>query len=549
MNGEHKKPFLKVQLRNLRKILLLCSIVSVSILSFWLTDAHSATNFYVDPDYNGSTKNGTASNPWSTLTNSAWSTINSILEADDVTIYFSAKEADGDINESTSNSLVIKRTTMSNVKYPAALLKTLVLDGNSLYNNNDLTPNWVPNPGSYKHEIKTAYPINTETLRYRHYVTIKGFKAVPSVGQGIYYWGGVNVVIEENEVHPLPSVSHGPGIMFVYGRFENDDEEPCVPDGKHNCGMKNIIIRNNTIHDTYGEALYIGGLANEDAGSILYAKENVLIENNIIYNAGIWGGEADGIDIKPGVKDLIVRGNTIYHTNKQISTDGIVSMSAGIIENNFIHSVGDRAIGFGTYWNAYSTGFRDKLIIRNNIIVNSGGNNSRNRDSGIYIDGSSSGEQFTNGSIVNNTIYGIVDGPGIIVNRNATNFDVRNNLVSNSDGTEIVLSGGTTTHGFNLAYDLSGTVYSYNGSGRVCSSISEISATSICQDPLLRSPEPPYLDQNFTINVGSPAIESADLMLSFSYDYRYVSRGPLWDLGAYEWDVLPSPPSNLKIIP
>ena len=58
----------------------------------------AATTFYVDSDWTGM-PNGTASQPWKSLSSDAWSGINSALATGDVTVYFSAREASSDTDD------------------------------------------------------------------------------------------------------------------------------------------------------------------------------------------------------------------------------------------------------------------------------------------------------------------------------------------------------------------------------------------------------------------------------------------------------------------
>src|ERR1700687_4055059 len=105
----------------------------------------ASTNFYVDPDWTG-VQVGTASQPWNALSASAWTTINAALASDDVTIYFSALKADGVMQQSRTLFLQGRRID------PSA--HRLTIDGYSLYNSNETTPNWLANPDT---DINHAY--------------------------------------------------------------------------------------------------------------------------------------------------------------------------------------------------------------------------------------------------------------------------------------------------------------------------------------------------------------------------------------------------------
>jgi hypothetical protein len=106
-----------------------------------------ATDYYVDPDYTG-TKSGTAAQPWSTLDSSAWSTINTELASNPVTVYYSAYEENGTTQESQAIFLEILRTDHGS--------NLLTIDGHAKYNTNDSSPSWSDNSVA----IASAYTNN-----------------------------------------------------------------------------------------------------------------------------------------------------------------------------------------------------------------------------------------------------------------------------------------------------------------------------------------------------------------------------------------------------
>src|SRR6266404_5063589 len=86
-------------------------ILGVSLPGF------AQTNYYVDPDYAGGTRNGNASNPWHSLndsvTNAAWTVINNSLASGPVNVYFSARKAASNTNQTSTDELVVQRTNGS----------------------------------------------------------------------------------------------------------------------------------------------------------------------------------------------------------------------------------------------------------------------------------------------------------------------------------------------------------------------------------------------------------------------------------------------------
>src|SRR5580693_978659 len=103
------------------RILLVMLCIGVGI-------CQATTTYYVDALFTGGTRNGSASNPWLSLSDSgAWSAINTALASGAVTVYFSACNP-GCTAPETSNSqisLAGRTNTSTNM---------LTLDGISKYN-------------------------------------------------------------------------------------------------------------------------------------------------------------------------------------------------------------------------------------------------------------------------------------------------------------------------------------------------------------------------------------------------------------------------------
>ncbi len=503
--------------------------------------ALAVTNYYVDPDWTGSAT-GAVSTPWTSLTTSAWTTINNALVTDDVTVFFSARESASDTNEATTLSYTIQRTDTS--------IHRLVLDGMSKYNTNDSNPDWTNYSGSSRFQITSAYPVSTGQNVKRNYVTVRGFKIVSTNGQGIYYWGGDHVIIEYCDISHTSSTTHGPGMYFEYARRSTNTENPCVPDNQHNCGVTDITIRNNAIHDTFGEALYIGGVYNLNFPS----HSNITIENNTVYDAGRFGGEGDGIETKDGMSGVTIRGNTVYQSVAATGEDCITVSSAAVIERNYLYNCGRNGITLSAYWNAYPG--RNGGVIRNNVIVNNGGNSAYSWDNGIIVEGSGSGDQYTNVKILNNTIYntrddGTNDGNGINIMSGATNVSVMNNISFNNMGFEFYADSGTlSSHDYNLFFSSAGEVARYGSSTFLPSTIIAFEAHSLAMDPMFINTSEPFIVENFRLSSGSPAIgngtESSDVVIDYFGNPRSSMGG--MDLGAIKFKT-PSSPSNLLIMP
>ena len=138
-----------------------------------------------------------------------------------------------------------------------------------------------------------------------------------------------------------------------------------------------LTFRRNHIHHTggHGEGFYLGSNNKPDGSTNGYIFNSV-IENNYIHD--LKGGtvsQGDGIELKDGSYNNIVRDNVIHDTNYPgvivYDTDG---KAPNIIERNAIWNTGDHGIQAAA-----------DAIIRNNVIFDTGGEgiHCRNHQSAI----------------------------------------------------------------------------------------------------------------------------------------------------------------------
>ncbi|HVE38287.1 MAG TPA: Ig-like domain-containing protein [Planctomycetota bacterium] len=431
----------------MRHLGILCLLLAVSSVGYGRAAA-TVTEFYVDPDFNGSVQNGQAATPWSTLgggSGAAWAAINQALAAGDVTIYFSARQAGSDTNDAATWELYLYRTNTSSTR--------LTLDGMSRYNTNDLNPSWQSYSGSSRFQITGGYPISTyDVTAPQNYVTIRGFRVISTGGQLLQYGrGGSHVVIENNEFSAASSAVIGAGVGF--------GDAP---------GSKDLTIRNNVIHDTFGEAIYIGG--NSYTVGSPTNLDGVLVENNHIYSAGRWGGEGDCIDLKAGLANVIVRNNVCHDNVGTTNVNGITSLSPLTAEGNVVYNLpGGKGITFGA-----------SGVIVKNIILNT-------NSCGIYACDDAGKPVHT--SITNNTVYNC--GSGLCLGNldTASTFEAINNLITHCPGGGmggwLPSSGtGTFTIKYNDVVANGGTNYGYPEKYFV-------DATDLSVDPLYVNPANP----------------------------------------------------------
>ena len=130
-------------------------ILLLTIFLFSVCGVMAAENYYVDPDYPGSNSDGSAQKPWIRLDQTTqWNVINNALNSSNVTVYFSAREANKDACQSSTNQISILRTDNSTNR--------ITLDGMSKYNANDTNPSWMDYTGSSRLQITGKYPITTK---------------------------------------------------------------------------------------------------------------------------------------------------------------------------------------------------------------------------------------------------------------------------------------------------------------------------------------------------------------------------------------------------
>ncbi len=485
---------------------------AASTVAIRVEPASSQRAFYVDPDCAGE-GDGTASRPWRALVSSPtgpeWSAINRALAKGPVIVYFSAREAREEISEETTAEVNVLRTDKSTHR--------LTLDGMSRYNTDDTHPSWRDYAGRCKLRIKIlrgALSIGchgNEPQYPMHYVTVRGFEATGSSGRVVF--GGNHTVVEHMYIHDITAVGAN---LMLHGSVESDGRETF---GR----LTDITIRNNRIERGEGEGIYIAGNYRTKAygGWPEYgnAHSDVLIEGNTIRDAGLNGGEGDGIDVKTGLRNVTIRGNTIERLHPMPEITGIIcegvfgdARSDLLIEGNRVSGAGT-GIGFGG---------QNGVTVRNNVVYDCAhGGISAWGDPGV---------RNYHVQICNNTLYGNGRGIGI---GGCTDVTVKNNLVFDNDR----LRGDG---GYQLtSYDSANTTSDYNlfsvpgsepGWPEGAHSIIVTDIAGLVIDAALH---------DFHLAPLSPAIgKGTDLSATgIASDCDGVPRpqGLGWDIGAYEW--------------
>jgi len=482
---------------------------------------NALTEYYIDPDYTG-TESGTASQPWQDL-DGQWTTINTSLASDDVTVYFSARDAGSDVHQATTTNIQIERTD--------AGANRLTLDGMAKYNSNDSTPSWSSYSGTSRFQVTATNPVTTQnsaTEDRRDYVTVRGIRAIAVDGQCFYLKSVRNCILEHCYGTSNVGATTGPGVLITY--------EPNTVANANATKCQNVTVRNCTIESNYGEGLYVNG-PKETSDTHGIGPSNIQILNNVFIDVGARGGEGDSIDIKNYVFDCVVRGNSI--TGGEI---GVTSHSSATIERNLIITNDGSGAKSGIRVNnggasEYATVDSSSLtgaIVRNNIIID---------PSGVGVQITSNGDDAPvmdyhqrDALVENNTIYG--GTKCIVVSSETTGNTINNNIGVESDNQCFDADAGTvSTHDYNLFWrTVGGNIVLFAGSNYTAATLTGLEANSQTTDPAFVDAGTPYQAHKFKLQAGSDAIANGlDLSGSFTTDYSGAIRDATWEIGAWAY--------------
>jgi len=278
-----------------------------------------------------------------------------------------------------------------------------------------------------------------------------------------------------------------------------------------------IIIRNNEITRLgQGDAgIYVG--CNNIGGATSCVFKDGLIEGNYIYNIdnGNGTGVGDGIQIKDGSYNNIIRDNVIHNTGGSgavgILVYGTDGNGVNIIERNVIWNNGDNAIQAAS-----------EAIIRNNIIFSATHDAIRSQDHQSAVVG--------NLTIVNNTIFSVGGRDVIDINKNGNNLSgpivVANNAIYATQG------------GRAIRVPSSGDVTVVGNVGMGSDSPSSLSNDPSAWDPTgnLLADFISYASMNVFPAVGSKLIGAGDASYQPAVDFNGISRSGSADVGAFVFD-------------
>ncbi len=491
----------------LRAFSVMIACLFIATWSFMST-CYADTAYYVDPNYNGSTRNGGQTTPWRD-TELNWTTINTALASENVTIYFSCANYTGNAEKTSTTAISIDRTSTSNYR--------LTLDGNSYYNTSQTAPaSWSANPGSYGYQITKTSVIIGQAEAYWNtknpnrsaakYITIKGFHLVGNGSNtGIMIQGIDHALITQN----------------VLDRCRIYHTYSCVAGSIWNGGVHDVTVSYNTITGPTGnEGFYFGG-QDDSVGCESVWDTDITVEYNTISGATRGDGDGDGLDLKAGKQNLIVRYNTIYNNQDH----GIASHSGGTYYGNIVYGNGENGLRVAGYLN---WGVRPaNVTMYNNVIYN-------NTGTGLAVQ-KDAGDAPGTVRIYNNSVRNS-SGTNIAI-ETCTDLYLKNNITS-AGGSQLSVSSVSNTYGgYN---DFYGSISGYTRK-----------TGDINVDPKFTS------STDLTLQSSSPCIKAGTDLTSeggFSIDYLiHLRPAGAWDMGAYVYGgggdtTPPAKPKNLQII-
>jgi hypothetical protein len=275
-----------------------------------------------------------------------------------------------------------------------------------------------------------------------------------------------------------------------------------VPGSKY----EGLVIRGNDIHDTggTGEGMYLG--CNNDGCQMF----DSLIEKNHVHDTINGVSQGDGIEIKQGSYNNIVRDNVIHDTNYPcLIIYGTAGHAVNLLERNAVWNCGDQGIQAEA-----------DAIIRNNLILGAA-------NDGIH-DQLQQQQSVKDLTIVHNTI--INAGDGIRTDAVSGAVIIANNAIYSQSGNAIRVSGDTTKI----------TIAGNFGMG----STQNVSGGFTAGGALATD----FVDAAFggtKLNVfpkaGSKLIGAGDTQYVTDDDFNGTQRNGVPDVGAYKYDAAGNP--------
>jgi chitodextrinase len=304
----------------------------------------------------------------------------------------------------------------------------------------------------------------------------------------------------------------GDHITFADNEIYNTDNNALRVNDSN---MDSLTIRHNHIHHTgldttsltEGEGMYLG--CNNDACHI---TNSLIVGNYIHHTRGTSSGGNDGIELKVGSFNNIIRDNVIHDTNigEQFPCITVYGGGSSIntIEGNAVWNCGE-----GIY-------IVSDAVVRNNIVFSSG--------SGISSYPHVQVATMKNLTIVNNTIYSNSDCLFLRWG-SVTNFTLANNAAycAGNNAVNVSSFGGATVKSNFVEGGMSGASIDNNAF------LAGGTAASAFNDPV---------NLDFWPKASSPLLGRANASFIPPLDFNGTPRMAPFDVGAYETEGLAQNP-------
>ena len=442
---------------------LSCSLLVVCLMAFVMGGIASATTYYVAK--NGSDSNpGTEASPWLTISKAA-----STLTAGD-TVYVKAGTYAEQVVPANSGS------AGNYITYEAYPGDTVIVDCNGI---------------TYPSYYEGIFTVNGKS-----YIKIIGFQLKNSTdGFGVMVFDSGYVEVRDNYTYNTQASGIG-----------------CWTNAHH------VIVEGNevelAVNDLWQECI-----------SVANGCYEVQILNNHIHHSGPGTNGGEGIDIKEGAHDILVKGNYVHDINRLgLYCDAWDQDTYNVTyDSNVVHD----CVYYGFAMACERGKQLSNITISNNVLYH-------NTHAGVCIGDWDNGypHPMDGVYIVNNTCYD--NGSGSFgcgvwhMNPEAVNVVIRNNIFSQNDSDGIYPENDVTNPG-TIDHNL------FDGP-------SEVYGTDYIEgDPQFVNPG----SSDFHLQSTSPAIDAGSSASVPDHDMDGDSRpdNGLWDMGADEYISGPQPPN------
>jgi hypothetical protein len=307
------------------------------------------------------------------------------------------------------------------------------------------------------------------------------------------------------------------GIRIVRARFltiesceVHDTGDVAIRANDTGSVYEGLRIIANHIHDTNdtGEGMYLGCNSNG-----CQVKDSLIAGNHVHHTNGGTVVQGDGIELKEGSFNNVIRDNVIHDTNYPCILTYSTAGNGGpnVIERNLLWGCGDHGIQSAA-----------DAIIRNNIILSAASD-------GIAMQPHQSGSP-ANLQVLHNTVID-PDGDAVSLRDRTGTVVIANNALYVNGGSALYVSGGTSTLTVagNVAQGgLSGHSGGVDTTGAIATDFVDADFSGAVPMDVFPGP-------------GSKLIAAGDAAYVTADDFNGTPRGGIADAGAYRYDAAGNP--------